>query len=122
MFDTLDSIACYDWEYPGCKRLHPAAPSASELLLDEAGVGATIAGGELLGETIHVHRDVAVDVLAVVFVRISIICQSSSNGRFVHWHADNGLEGLATALGQHRQLLRVYLGTTYQDFELGGTI
>ena len=121
IFDALDSIACHDWEYPRCKHLHPAATSASDLLSEEAGVRAVIAGGKLLWETVHVHRYVAVDVL-VVFVRISIICQSSSNGCFVRWRADNWLDGLATALEQHRQLPFMYLGMTYQDFELGGTI
>ena len=81
IFDTLDSIACYDCKYPGCKHLHPAAPSASDPLSEEAGVRAMVAGGKLLVETIHVHRYVAVDVLAVFFMRIS---QSSSNGHFLH--------------------------------------
>lgn len=48
-------------------------------------------------------RYVAVDVLAVDFVRINIIiCQSSSRGHFVHWHRDKWLEGLAEALGALR--------------------
>lgn len=72
IFDTLDSIACYDWEYPGCKHLYPADTSASDSLSEEAGVRAMAAGWKLLRETIHVQRYVAINVLAVVFVSIAL--------------------------------------------------
>lgn len=76
-------------------------------------------GEKLLRKTLHMCRYMTAGVLAVGFVRISIIHQSSSNGHFVHWHADNSRltrtlswEGPFRNVTKWLELLLLLAGTT----------